>query len=274
MAVADIQRLKELLQNGSVKSALIVLPQNPDLDQVAAGLSLSMILSKKGVGSTVSCPSSMVVEFNRLVGVQRVREDLGDKNLVISFAEYPADDIERVSYNIENGSFTLSVIPKPGKIGPQQDQVIISHAGSAANTVFVIGANYPNDLGSFAQTKEILEQPNLCLVANKPLSGWPRAIELIDTNVSSISEVIFEIAQELGVEIDQDEATNLFLGLEDGTRNFTDKAVNSQTFSAASQLLQRGAQRKQAQQQGQQQKRRQDLPADYSPQVRDGSNLG
>jgi hypothetical protein len=42
MAVADLQRFQDLLKE--VKSALVILPAEPSLDAVAAGLSLSLAL--------------------------------------------------------------------------------------------------------------------------------------------------------------------------------------------------------------------------------------
>ena len=58
-------------------SVLIVLPQSPDLDTVAAGLSIYLALSSYGKTSSVFCPSDMLVEFNRLVGVDKVSRELG-----------------------------------------------------------------------------------------------------------------------------------------------------------------------------------------------------
>ena len=86
----------------SASSVLILLPNKPYFDQVAAGLSLYLSLSdKKEV--TISCPSPMMVGFNRLVGVNKIVAEIGNKNLTIRFAGYDADSIEKVSYDIENG---------------------------------------------------------------------------------------------------------------------------------------------------------------------------
>lgn len=241
MAVADITRFKEVL--GQTKSALVILPQNPNFDAVAAGLSLSLVLHKFGLATTVSCPSQMIVEFNRLVGVNKIRQDLGDKNLVFSFANYPAENIERVSYNIDNGQFALTVIPKPGNSAPRQDQINVSYAGISSDLVIVVGVNYPDGLGRFAENKELLESANLTLLAVSPLSGWPRAIELIDTGDSSISEVVFDVVEELGVELDADIATNLYMGIEAGTVSFSSGQVSADTFEKVARLLRSGAQR-------------------------------
>lgn len=241
MAVADLQQFREIL--ASLKSALVILPSKPSVDHVAAGLALSNSLNKHGISTVVSSPDPMTVEFNRLVGVEQIREDLGDKNLVISFGDYPAEDIERVAYNINNGQFILTAIPKPDKVAPKQEQILVNYSGVGADLILVVGANYPQDLGKFADLKEILEQPNLALLGNEPLAGWPRAIELIDASGVAISEVVLDIIETLELPLDGDIATNIFLGLEEGSSNFTKTAVSAKTFAKAAMLLEKGAKR-------------------------------
>lgn len=241
MAVADLQRFQEILP--TLKSALVILPSQPSVDYVSAGLALSLSLNKHGISTVVSSPNPMTVEFNRLVGVEQIRTDLGDKNLKISFGDYAAEDIERVAYNIENGQFALTVVPKPDKTAPKQDQILVNYSGVGADIILIFGANYPQDLGKFANLKEILEQSNLALVGNEPLSGWPKSIELIDTSRVSASEVVLDIIEQTGLSLDEDMATNIFLGLEDGSANFTKPTVSASTFAKAAELLEKGAKR-------------------------------
>lgn len=284
MAVADIERFQQVL--GNARSALIFIPQNPSFDAVAGGLALYLSLQKKGIEATVSCPSQMTVEFNRLVGINKIRADIGDKNLVISFANYPADNIERVSYNIEKGNFSLTVIPKPGNNAPRENQINLTYAGIAADLLLVVGANYPADLGRFAENKEIPENKNLTLLSNTPLSGWPRAVELIDPNGSSISEVTMDVIEQSNLPFDEDVATNLYLGIEAGTANFASGSVTAATFEKTAKLLRSGAQRApvprapqppqppQAQQRPGEPQQQQEAPQDWlAPKVYKGSTL-
>lgn len=241
MAIADLSRFLKIID--SVKSAVILLPETPSIDSVAAGLALGLSLKEKGVSVVVSSPVQMTVEYNRLVGVNNVREDLGDKNLVISFADYPSDGIERVAYNIENGEFVLTIVPKPGQTAPKSDQIITNYSGISSDLVIVIDADYPKGLGKFAENKELLEQENLCILSNTPLSGWTNAIELIDPQLASVSDVAASIIEEVKLPLDEDIATNLFTGLSEGTHNFTTKNVSAQTFNRAATLLSAGARR-------------------------------
>lgn len=241
MAIADITRFQQILED--TKSALIVLPENPSFDAVASGLSLAVALKKQSVSATVSCPSPMIVEFNRLIDVDKIREDLGENNLTVTLENYPPDDVERVTCGIENNKFALVVFPKPGCKAPAENQVELSYTDVASDLVIVVGANYPDNLGPFVQKKEIFETGKLTLLSNTPLQGWPKSVELIDTSVSSISEVAHGVIEQTGLEINPDVATNLFLGIEAGTRNFTNPNVSADTFMKVSKLLKNGAQR-------------------------------
>lgn len=282
MAVADISRLQELLGTSDIKSVLVILPQNPTLDIVAGGLTLASALEKRGYSTVISSPVPMTVEFNRLVGVNKVREDLGDKNLILSFENYPADTIEKVSYNIDGGKFSLTVVPKAGHTAPSQEHVGLNYAGISADAIVVVGANYPEGLGKFAQNPEFTQSlgKNLILFGNAPISGYTGAIELIDASGVTVSEAAYEVLQAMGVQIDEDLATNLFLGIEAGTANFTLPWVKPETFVLAADLLKAGARRQPAApvmpempQYAPPQAPRQTMPEDLSA-FRDSSNIG
>ena len=122
----------------SATSIAIVLPTKPYLDQVAAALALYVSL-KPTKDITVTSPTPPTVEFSRLIGVDKISAELGNKNLVITFPNYQATNIERVSYDIEEGQFKLSVIPKQGFESPTSEQTKFEYAGGKADLILLIG---------------------------------------------------------------------------------------------------------------------------------------
>lgn len=219
----------------SAKSTLILLASNPSLDQVASGLSLSLSLPK----SEVVCPTPMLVEFNRLVGVNKVKKELGNKNLTIRFSGYKADGIEKVSYDIENGEFQLTIVPKPGVPAPTQNQVETSYAGVAADLVILVGGTSQVDFPGI-QSKD-LEGAKIIHVGTSSIEE-KRAIEFARP-AASISEVTASLIKESGGSIDPDMATNLLAGIEDGSQKFSHPYVNADTFSLVSELMKLGGRR-------------------------------
>ncbi|MFV1917526.1 MAG: bifunctional oligoribonuclease/PAP phosphatase NrnA [Patescibacteria group bacterium] len=222
-------------------STLILLPENPFFDQVAAGLGLYLaIRDKKEI--SISTPTQLTVEFNRLVGVNKISSELGNKNLVIRFTDYKASDIERVSYDIENREFRLSVIPKPGLSAPKQDQARLSYSGISADTAILVGG--VNESHFPVLSTNSLAGAKLVHVGtrNLTLSGGKSVVSL-SKPTSSISELVASLIKESGLSLDGDIATNLLMGIEEGTSKFSSSEVTADTFSVVSELMRAGGQR-------------------------------
>lgn len=224
----------------SAKSIVIILPVNPELDQVASGLSLYLALrDKKDVN--ISCPTPMVVEFNRLVGVNKVSPDLGNKNLSLKFNDYQASDIERVSYDIEDGQFKLTVIPKPGLSSPKKEQVEFSYSGVSGDTIILVGGESQDSFPALA-SKDILSA-KVIHVGIRALPSTERSVLSFARPGSSISEVVYPLISEIGANTDSDMATNLLAGIEDASKNFTGELVTAETFEIIAHLLRAGGTR-------------------------------
>lgn len=223
------------------KSVLILLPTKPYFDQVAAGLSLYLVMrDQKQV--QISSPSEMTVEFNRLVGVNKISKELGNKNLVIKFTDYKANDIERVSYDIEDGQFRLSVIPKQGIEPPDKSQVELLYSGVSADTVILIGG--ANESHFPAISAKELSGAKLVHIGTRDISlDSKNSYISFSRPASSVSEIVYSLIKESGLKADEDIATNLLAGIEEGSNNFTDLQVKAETFLFVSELMQKGGRR-------------------------------
>jgi hypothetical protein len=231
--------LNSVLEQSS--SVLVMLPTKPYFDQVAAGLSLYLALrDRKDVQVVSSAP--MTVEFNRLIGVNKISQELGNKNLVIKFVDYKANDIERVSYDIEDGEFRLTVIPKEKLSPPAKENIDLMYMGVSADSVILIGGGNETHFPMLSSKD---------LVGTKLIHIGIRDISLSqDKNVislarpaSSISEVVGNLLKESSIGFDEDVATNLVMGLEDATNNLTDQNVTADTFALIADLMRAGGRR-------------------------------
>lgn len=222
----------------SANSILILLPKGPYFDQVAAGLSLYLALEKKK-NVAISCPSEMVVEFNRLVGVQRISPELGGKNLVLKFKDYNASDIERVTYDIENKEFRLSVIPKPQANPPEKEQIEVTYSGAAADTVILVGGANESHFPALSSIE--LATAKLVHIGIMALStDNSRKIISFARSSSSVSELTAGYIKQVEEKIAPDVASNLLAGMHDGSKNFSTTYVTADTFNLASELMQAG----------------------------------
>lgn len=226
---------KNLIDNA--ESVLILLPKNPYFDQVAAGLSLYLALERKKA-ATIASSSPMTVEFNRLVGVNKITQEVGNKNLVIKFKNYQAQNIERVTYDIEDSEFRLSVIPKPSMVPPTKDQLEVSYSGVSADVVLLIGGGNESHF-------PLLSKPELAGVKKahiglSQLATTNKDIYSFAKTSSSTAELMYDYMKELGLELNADIASNLLAGLHEGSKNFSSGYVTANTFSVAAALMQLG----------------------------------
>lgn len=225
----------------AANSVLVLLPSKPYFDQVAAGLALYLSLRDKKE-ATVSCPSAMVVEFNRLVGVNKITQELGNKNLVIKFAGYQAGNIERVSYDIENSEFRLTVIPKPGMPSPKKEQANLGYSGVSADTIILIGGANESHFPALASND--LVGAKFVHIGSRALSASSeKGIMSFARPASSVSEVIASLIKETELNLDMDIATNLLMGIEEGSNKFSSSEVSAETFQTVSDLMKAGGKR-------------------------------
>lgn len=231
----------------TAKQVLILLPQNPDLDSVAAGLALFLSLAKRGASISIGCPTPMTVGFNRLFGIDKIKGRIGNQNLVISF-NYPEDSLEKVSYDKDpaNQKFNLTIEPKAGMQPLDVSGVEYSYTGSNADVIFVIGARQLEDLGELYKSEKKLLDDKTKLLVN--LSSLDRnsqfgSVNLYDPTASGASEIVFAVLAALELPLETDMATNLLAGIEAKTNNFA--TATADTFDIVAQLMRLGAKKSQ-----------------------------
>lgn len=224
---------------GQAKSVLVLLPREPTFDQVAAGLALYLVIRQQKQTSIVTT-TPMVVDYNRLVGVNKISQELGNKDLIIRFSDYKANDIERVSYDIEDGSFRLTVIPKSEVAAPQKEQIKLSYAGISSDTIIIVGgvdeSHFPAAFSGDLSGAKIVHVGVRALSTQKKIISFGQA-------ASSDSEIVASLIYQSGWQVDADIATNLLMGIEEGSSKFSKPEVNANTFAIVSELIRAGGRR-------------------------------
>ena len=225
----------------SSASTLILLPNKPYFDQVAGGLGLFLSLRDRKE-TQISCPSALTVEFHRLIGVNKISSELGNKNLTIRFTNYNPQDVERVSADIENNEFKLMVVPKAGVVAPKKEQINVSFSGVSADLVILIGG--ANESHFPQLTTSDLADAKIAHIGTRDLSvSAERGVSSFARPASTISEIIAAQIFENDLPMDVDIATNLASGIEEGTNSFQAAEVTAETFAIFAELLKRGARR-------------------------------
>ena len=237
-----ISKISALL--GKSNDILIVLPIQPTVDAAAAALSFSLSLSKSQKQSTVACSEPITVGLNRLVGVNKITDKIGSRNLIASF-DYIEDSIEKVSYSISEGKFNLVIKPKEGFPPMDTEKVSYSYSGASADLLISIGAPRPENLGKiFHNERKLFDEQETINIDTSPLNSQFGKSNLVDPRSSSLSEIVGLMIKYLNMPIDADIATNLLAGMETATNNFTVK-TRAETFEMIAWCMKNGGRREQ-----------------------------
>jgi len=235
----NIQKLRETLAKNN--NFAVVTGENPSLDEMAATLSLYLMLKNADKKAIVACPSEPIVEISSLVGIDRVQNNLGGEagDLVVSFP-YVEGEIEKVSYTLENG--LLNIIVKAAEHGLSFDEKDVKYVRGSGkvDVLFVIGTPKLSALGNLFDSEK-LRDTKIINIDNKPENQGYGDIVLTSNRLSSVSEQIADLALTLGFRIDKDMAQNLLGGIAYATKNFQDPATSPLAFEMAALLLKKGA---------------------------------
>ena len=137
---ATFQRIKDLILKH--QDVAVAIKPNPNLDEMAAGLGLYLVLKQMGKNAVIACPTDPVVAISSLVGINQVQKQISSGeggDITVSFP-YKEGEIEKVSYTLDNG--LLNIVVKAGEKGlsfNQQDVAFKRSGGKAPSLVFCVG---------------------------------------------------------------------------------------------------------------------------------------
>ena len=219
---------------------IIALPQNPRYDQTAGGLALYLLLAQAGKNTSVVCPSAMTVEFNNLVGVDKISPKVKGTDLVVSFS-YLMDDVEKISYNDDAGRLNLVIQPKTGAPNINEKSVNLSYAGVGADLLITVGVKNISQLDQSGLSS--INPESIVNIDNWSDNTNFAAANVIDVDSSSISEIVLGLSEGLGLQLDLDVAQNLLNGLWQATSGLKKPDLGPDAYEAVATCLRLGAQK-------------------------------
>lgn len=240
---SGLLKLRELL--AKEEQITILVRRNPDLDTMAASLSLSLSLGKAGKRTSIACPTEPIVEIASLVGIDKVTRELpragGDLTIVLP---YEQGSIDKISYNIEGDKIHLVVKKGPDGLGFEPSDIqFLQSGGSLSGIVFLVGVrDLKEDVGSLVREEE-LSASRVVVVGNTQPNGQYGEVQCIDGEASSVSEVVAHILEQIEAPVDVDIGQNLLNGITFATDNFQSKKTSPLSFEMAAFLLRCGATR-------------------------------
>lgn len=225
----------------SAKSIAILLPPDPDTQIVSAGLGLYLSLAGTGKQVQIGCSSQIRVENADLFGVDKIKNSIGNQNLVISF-DFKEENLKKVDYDVdENGKFMLLIQPQPGCEAPDTSTINYSYSGASADLVFVLGVTSLEELGKlYADEKAFLDKAKIVSINLTAKTSANAAIALHTSAATSLSEVVGFLLKTWEVEPTADAASNLLSVIGTSTNQFTSPKVTADTFETIAFLMRHG----------------------------------
>lgn len=234
--------LRDLLP--TVNTVLILLPETSSRDAIAAGLALYLSLTQLQKIVTIVYPKPPLVALSHLVGLNKLTQKVGSRNFVISL-DYVDGSIEKVSYHIEGNKFNLVIEPR-GEHVFDEKKVTYSQSGATADLIITLEAASPQTLGAvYSENQSLFTAKPVVVIDHRTTNTQYGKINVVRPS-ASLSEVVAHLLKTLELPIDSDIASNLYDGVAVGSRNFSLREVNADTFEAAAWLLRAGARKYQS----------------------------
>ncbi len=228
------------------QSAVVFIHPQATYDAVAAALALHLALREAGKSCAVVCVEPMRVEFSRLVAIDQVHTEAGNRDLVISFA-YTEEQVDKVSYNVDedNGRFELVVAPKTGGQPLDPSSIEFRRTGLSADLVFLFGYHSLSELETiYDKEKYTIDSAYTVAVTQNKIAPYAKLHLTLQPEQLSYAELVYFIVRQLQIaEIKDDLATNILSGIEYATDRFAQANLAPRTFETIANLMRRGARR-------------------------------
>ncbi len=243
----DSQLANLKIQLPNVKKALIALPQNSSIDKLASALALNLALKQAGKEVVIVCPDNLTVSQSHLFGIGDIKNQIptqSDGNYVLSLAGVVDQNgmvpaLAGLDWYPEGQNLNLVFKINPGQTF-EPKEIAARTENSGFNMIFVIGSASISDLGAIYQTNanRFTEAP-IVNIDNNPSNGNFGWTNVVDSQTSSLSEIMVTVLSSLGLLSDPDTATNLLTGIYESTNNLT-QYVTADTFMTTGMAFQVG----------------------------------
>ena len=244
----DLQlvELKNLLP--TAKNILIALPVNSDIDKLAAGLTLFLTFETQGKEVSIVSDDAVRVSQSHLFGVDHIQNNLPQTeggNLTVTLEGVAASNgtvpaLEKLDWYAEGGNLNLVFHVMSGQTF-QPARIVPHYQGSGFNLIFVVGAVNLNALGNVYQANnQAFSGVHVVNIDIQSANTSFGQTNILDTNASSVSEMMVNVISDLGFNLDADCASNLLAGIFDTTNNLTDPKTVAETYMAVAQCLRVG----------------------------------
>ncbi len=242
MSLNESQQLQKLIADS--KNILLAFSVEKTDDSIAAALALKTFLEKQNKIVTVAGENYEPSRHLRFLnGVELIRSHLDNLQKMIIKVDISKAKLESVSYEIKDSFLNIYLSPKQGIV--TKEDLRTAHTSYKYDLIVTFGARDLHSLGKiFLHNTDIFYKTPIINFDNHVDNEFFGQVNLIDSSLASICELILKTIEHLDREIlDKEIATILLTGMTSQTRSFKSPNVTPHTLNTAGKLMNLGAER-------------------------------
>jgi hypothetical protein len=227
-----IDRLKE------ANNVLVTVSANPSVDQLSACIGFTLILNKLGKHGTAVFSGQVPSTIEFLKPDETLEKNTDSlRDFIIALDKAKAD---KLRYKVEDK--VVKIFITPYRTSLSQKDLDFSQGDFNVDAVVALGVHERTDLDqAITAHGRILHDATVISVNNKE-QGNVGAINWVDLNASSLSEMLVELARGLTTDpMDSQMATAFMTGIVAETDRFSNSKTSPRTMALASELMAAGA---------------------------------
>ncbi len=218
-------------------NVLITVNKNPSIDQLAAGIGLSLILNKMDKHATTVFSGEIPKKIDFLEPEKNIETTTDSlRDFIISLDKEKAD---KLKYKVEDGQVKIFITPYKTSIS--EDDLNFSQGDFNVDLIILLGALSREELDqAIISHGRILHDATIATIGT---TGQNTLGSInYSSNSSSISEIVAELADSFGKDVIDNQIANSFLtGIVAETDRFSNDKTTSNTLAVSSRLVAAGA---------------------------------
>ncbi len=234
--------IKEIIAKLEASTDILLTAHHKlDPDSTGSMLALYRLCKKLGKRPVALCYEPVPPALEFLPDIKAIENNNQlFKDFIITLFN-PTTEISEIKYTTkENGEVAIIVSPKHGQYS--EKDVTLKSMQSRFDSVFVVDSGDKKNIGRlYEDNKEIFENATVINIDHHVSNDHFGDINLVDTKVSSASELVYYIISAIDPElIDADIATYLLLGIIADTGSFQHSNTTEDSLRVAADLVRRG----------------------------------
>ncbi len=235
--MVDFQKATEAIKH---HENILILPSSPvDGDSIGSALAVYSLLQAMGKNATVVLTSEIPDIYRFLPNIDSVQKTAQLYSDFMITIDLKNQKLENIKHEIVDNKVNIIVTPEHGTFS--QDQVAFPEPKKYFDLLITVDCADLTQLGSFYKQNYAVfsDIPSINIdhhVSNKQFGS----LNLVDTAVSSTTQLLFSWFKSMNAQIDEDIATLLLAGIITDTGSFQNANTTPECFDAAAELIDLG----------------------------------